>query len=147
MNKDKPLIAALFGAIATLPGEALSLVLLVLGVSEYSIYQVDSLLVTFNRPTEFIGLIVNFIVGGLAGVIFYYALNMLGEDYLVLKGLAFGCMFWLLTELAFTTTVEGKYIPLRLITDYNVHILDAAIFGSTLVLLINKYLLPKPNLH
>ena len=133
--------------LTTIPAEIVSKILIALGIGKYSIYELDSLLVTFNRPTELIGFIVNVIIGGSAGIIFYYFLEVLGKDYLILKGLAFGCVFWILSELVFTSTVEGKYIDIRPITDYYVHILGAAIFGGTLGLLIQTLIIDKQRIY
>jgi hypothetical protein len=100
----------------------------------------DSLLITFNRPSLILGLIVNFLAGGLIAVIVYYATQKLGRDYLVLKSLVFGGLFWLIFELIFTATIEGQFIDLRPISDYYLHLLGTATYGLTLGLLLNKYL-------
>ena len=141
MKFDKPLIAALIGALSTITGEILTRALVFFGIGKYSIYKLDSLLITFNRPTTILGLIVNFIVGGSTDVIFYYALKKIGLDYLVIKSACVGILAWALTEFAFTITVEGKFIELRPISDYYIHILGAITFGITLGLLFKKYLL------
>jgi len=143
LKYDRPLVAALIGALSTIPAEIISQVFVFLGVGKYSVYQLDSLLITFNRPTEIIGLIVNFIIGGLFAILFYYAIKKLGQDYLVFKGLAVGLIAWTFTELVFTLTVEGKYIDIRPINDYYVHIFSAIVFGITVGLLFDKYLFKK----
>ncbi|MEN6324671.1 MAG: hypothetical protein ABFD18_00455 [Syntrophomonas sp.] len=143
MKYDKPLVAALIGALSTVPGEIFTRVLVSSGIGKYSIYQLDSLFVTFDRPTVIMGIIVNVILGGLIATLFYYALPKLGQDYLVLKGLVVGVLSWAVTELLFTMNVEGKYIEIRPINDYYVHILGAIIFGITLGLLFKKYLFAK----
>jgi len=140
LKYDKPLIAVLIGALSTIPGEMATRALVFLGIGKYSIYQLDSLLITFNRPTTIIGLVVNFIVGGLIAVLLYYALNKLGEDYLVLKSVAAGLLFWFVFELIFTATVEGKFIEIRPVSDYYIHLLATIVYGITMGLLFNKYL-------
>lgn len=147
MKYDKPLVAVVIGALSTIPGEIFTRVLLFLGIAKYSVYQLDSLLVTFTRPTAMIGLIVNFILGGFISILFYYAIKKLGQDYLVFKGIAVGLLFWAVTELLFTSTVEGRFFPLRPLSDYYVHISAAVIFGITLGLLFNKYLFKKSVLN
>ncbi|SDH85266.1 hypothetical protein [Desulfosporosinus hippei] len=82
MKYDKPLIVAMIGAVSTMPSEVLTRLLLLLGIGKYSIYQLDSLLITFNRPIAIMGLIVNLIVGGFVGIVFYYSLEKIGTDYL-----------------------------------------------------------------
>lgn len=143
MKYDKPLVAVLIGALSTIPSELFTRLLLFLGIGKYSVYQLDSLLVTFTRPSAMIGLIVNFILGGFIGVLFYYAIKKLGQDYLVFKGIAGGLLFWAVTELLFTLTIEGRFFDLRPLSDYYVHISAAVVFGVTLGLLFNKYLFKK----
>jgi len=144
LKYDKPLVAGVIGALSTIPAEIFTRVLVAIGIGKYSVYQLDSLIVTFYRPTEIIGLIVNFIFGGFIAILFYYAVQKLGQDYLVLKGLVTGLLSWSVTEILITMTVEGKYFDIRPINDYYVHILGAIVFGITLGLLFNKYLFTKP---
>lgn len=140
MRYDKPMVAALIGSLSTIPSEIVTRALISLGIGKYSIYQLDSLLITFNRPTTIMGLIINIIVGGFAGMVFYYALKKIGWDYLVIKSSAIGLMSWAFFELIFTVTVEGTYIDIRPISDYYVHLLGSLTFGITLGLLFKKYL-------
>jgi len=147
LKYDKPLVAGVIGALSTIPSEIFSRVLLFLGIGKYSVYQLDSLLVTFTRPTATIGLIVNFILGGLIGILFYYAIKKLGQDYLVFKGIVGGLLFWAVTELIFTSTVEGRFFDLRPLSDYYVHISAAVVFGIMLGLLFKKYLFRNLSLN
>lgn len=140
---DKPLIAALFGGVSTLTAELLSRILLMFGIGKYSIYQLDSLLITFNRPTTLIGLILNLLVGGLTGIVFYYLLKTLGTDYLIIKSTGVGALSWFIFEMLFTFTVEGKFIDIRPISDYYVNLLGSLAFGITLGVLFKNYLILK----
>lgn len=145
MDNDKPLIAAFLGALSTIPAEIITQALVFIDIGKYSVYQLDSLLITFTRPMIIIGLIVDFIIGGLAAALFYYALNKIGRDYLVIKSASFGLLTWILKEFVFTSTIEGKYIEIRPINDYYVHIFGALIYGISLGLLFKKYLSNKSN--
>jgi hypothetical protein len=140
LEYDKPLIAALLGALSTIPCEILTRALVFFGIGKYSVYQLDSLLITFTRPSIIMGLIVNFIIGGFTATIFYYALKKIGRDYLVTKSIFVGLLLWTFTELVFTSTIEGKYIEIRPISDYYVHIFGAIIYGITLGFLLKIYL-------
>jgi hypothetical protein len=144
LQYNKPLLAALIGALSTVPGEILTQVLVFLGIGKYSLYQLDSLLITFNRPSIIMGLIVNVIAGGFIAIIFYYAISKLGQDYLVFKSTGVGLLFWLVFELIFTATIEGRFIEIRPISDYYIHIFGTIVFGITLGLLFNKYLFNLP---
>ncbi|CQR73764.1 hypothetical protein SOV_32480 [Sporomusa ovata DSM 2662] len=140
MKYDKPLIAGVIGAASTIIGEVVTRGLTMLGFGEYSIYQLISLVITFNRPTLIIGFIVDCIAGGFIGIILYYALIILERDYLVVKGVATSLFFWFGAEMIFTSTIEGRFIPLRPISDYYVHLIGATAYGVTMGLLFKTYL-------
>ncbi len=78
MNKDKPLLAAIIGGLSTISAEIISRIMLALGIGQYSIYLLDSLILTLNRPNFFLGLYINFVIGGLVGLIFYYLIKCIG---------------------------------------------------------------------
>lgn len=88
------MVAALIGALSTISAEILTQAFVSFGIGQYSVYQLDSLLITQNRPTLIIGLIVNFIIGGLVGILFYYSLEKIGFDYLVIKSAGVGLLAW-----------------------------------------------------
>jgi hypothetical protein len=142
---DKPLIATIIGAASTITGELLTRVILSLGIGQYSLYELISFIVTINRPSEIMGLIMAWIIGGFAGIVFYYALDKLGQDYLVVKAVFFSLIFFALAEILFTATIEGKYINIRPMEDYYIHVLAALGFGLTLGVLFKKYLF-NPNI-
>ncbi len=142
MKYDKPLVAALLGALATIPYELYTRLLVSLGFGKYSVYQLNSLVITINRPTAIIGIVSTFITGGLIGVVFYYSLKKLGTDFVVIKGLAAGLFGWVFTETIFTWLIEGpRLIQPRPMSDYYLEISGAAIFGLTLGLLFKRYLI------
>lgn len=143
MRYDKPLIAGLFGALSTIISELLTQTLTSFGIGKYSIYELDSLLITFNRPSILIGLFVNFIAGGTVAVLFYYAISKLGQDYLVIKGAAVGLLAWGIFEIILTATVEGRYFDIRPMDDYYLHLAGTLTFGASLGLLFKKYLFRK----
>lgn len=145
MKYDKPLVAALLGAVSTIPAEIITLILVFLGIGKYSIYQLDSLLITFNRPILLLGLIVNFIAGSLTAIVFYFSLKKIGSDYLIIKSSLLGALVWFIFELLFTSTIEGEYIPLRPINDYYIHLLSSLIFGVILGILFRRYLFRSPK--
>ncbi|VBB08527.1 Hypothetical protein LUCI_3805 [Lucifera butyrica] len=140
MNYDKPLLAGLLGALSTLISEIVTQLLVVLGIGKYSIYELDSLLVTLNRSSIFIGFIVNVIAGGTIAVLFYYAIGKLGRDYLVYKGLAVGLLSWGVFELILTATIEGHFFDIRPMADYYTHLVATSVYGILLGLLFDKYL-------
>lgn len=140
MKYNKPLVAGFYGAVSTVVSEAITQIMLYFGIGKYSVYQLDSLLVTFNRPSIIIGLVVNIIAGGTIAVLFYYAVGKLGQDYFIYKGLAVGLVSWGIFELLFTMTIEGVYIDIRPMADYYTHLLASAAYGISLGLLFEKYI-------
>lgn len=143
MNYDKPLMAAAIGFISTISYEISTQILLHFGVGKYSLYQLNSFIITINRPNIIIGLIVSFGIGCLAGILFYYIAQKLGTDYITIKALIFSILVWLTLELVFTALVEGKTIDIRPISDYFNKFYGTIAFGITLGLLFKRFLLKK----
>jgi hypothetical protein len=140
LKYDKPLIAAAIGATSTLAAEITSRIMIFFGIGKYSIYQLDSLLITFNRPDFFLGLFVNFIIGGFIGIAFYYSLKILGVDYIICKSIVVGLFAEPISEVLITALIEGKYIDIRPIGDYYLHIASALAYGLMMGVLFEKYL-------
>jgi len=145
MRYDRPLIVALVGAVATIPYEVFTRALAALGVARYSAYELSSLVITLNRPNVFLGLATSATIGGAVGVLFYYSLRRLGRDYLVFKAIGFALLTWLVVEAVFVWLIEGPHlIPPRPIMDYASHLFGSAVFGATMGLLFQRYLLRQP---
>lgn len=139
MKSDRPLLAALFGILSTLPYEFLSRILLFFGIGKYSEYQLSSMVITLNRPTAILGFFVSSILGSTSALLFYYVIQKVGSDYLIVKGIAVGLIAFLFLEATFTAIIEGPgFIPFRPISDYYLHLFGAAVFGFTLGLLFRK---------
>lgn len=141
MTYDKPMVAILLGAISTLTYELFTRIAILFDYGKYSLYELDSLMVTANRPVTIIGLVVGCVIGGTVAVLFYFALKTLGTDYLIFKAIAGGLLTWAVLEAVFIIAIEGKFIPARSVNDYYVHIIGAIIYGFTLGLLFKKFLL------
>lgn len=142
LRTDQPLLAALMGALATVPYELVARLLKALGLARFSAYELSSLIVTLNRPNALLGLVTSGIIGGIAAVVLNRAVRQLGTDYLILKGVATGLIAWVITEVVFVWLIEGPgLIAARPVSDYASHLLGAAIFGATLGLLFQRYLL------
>ena len=145
MQYDKPLLAAVMGILSAISYEIFTWILLFLGIGKYSLYQLDSFIITLNRPSIFIGFIVSSMSGILVAILLYYGLKKLGQDYIVYKSLLASILTWVILELAFTAIIEGKLISPRPISDYINHFLGTVVFGITLGLLFEKYLFKKTN--
>ncbi|WHY64465.1 hypothetical protein [Neobacillus sp. SuZ13] len=145
MIQDKVLVVGLLGVLSTIPGEIISRIFVYFGIGKYGIYELASLIITFNRPVFTIGIIVDFLVGSVFAILLYFIFEKLGSCHLIIKTTLCSLLSWLVCELLFTSTVEGKYIPIRPINDYYSHILSAMIFGITLGLLLKKFVFTKLN--
>jgi hypothetical protein len=145
LKNDKLLVTAILGIVSSIPAEVFTQLLIYFGIGKNSIYQLASLLITFNRPTIIIGFIIDALVASVVAFLFYFVLERLGSDYLIIK-VTFGSLLaWFACELVFTATIEGRFFDIRPIMDYYSHIIGAIIFGVTLGLLFKKFLFKKPT--
>lgn len=143
MKRDELFIAALIAGLSTLAGEAVTKILVLTGVGQYSVFELNSLVVTNDRPSMLMGFILNFIVGSQAGVLFYLLFKRLGNRHLVLKCILGSLPLWLIFELVFTALIEGKSIPERSLADHYVHITGTAVFGLTVGIFMRMILFKK----
>ena len=142
MKYDKPSLALLIGALSTIPYEIFTRVLVALGFAKYSVYQLNSFMITLNRPNALIGAVSTMILSSGISLVFYYTLKILGRDYLILKSITVSLFSWLILEVLFMWLIEGRgLIPYRPIYDYYSEMFGAIVFGITLGLLFRKYLL------
>ncbi|MBS4214031.1 hypothetical protein [Neobacillus rhizophilus] len=140
MIQDKVLKIGLLGVLSTIPGEIASRIFVYFGIGKYAIYELASLIVTFNRPVFTIGLIVDFLVGSFFAIFICFIFKKIGSCHLVIKTTLCSLLAWLVCEVLFSALIEGQYIPIRPINDYYSHIISAIIFGITLGLLIKKFI-------
>lgn len=138
MDDDMLIKAGIIGALATVLSEIASRILLFIGFSKYSVYQLNSLIVTLTRPSTIIGLIVNFIVGSLLSAMLYIAFKKWGSGYIIIKCIMVSLFTWLLWEMIFTISIEGKILDLRPISDYYSHLICTFVYGASMGILL-KY--------
>lgn len=143
LKQDKPLIAILLGALSTIAYELFTRLTIFLGAGEYSLYQLDSLIITLDRPTPILGAVISFIVAGFGSAIFYYTLLKIGSDYLIIKSIAFNMLIWSVLEAFFMAVIESRIIEPRAIKDYYNHMFGIIIYGITLGVLYKKFLFKK----
>jgi hypothetical protein len=146
LKKDKLLIAAVIGGFSTLAGELVTKLLVLLGIGNYAVYELNSLIVTSDKPSFFMGFVLNFIVGCYVSAIFFLLFKKLGDDHLVIKCAIGSLIIWLLFEVSFTFMIEGQYIPLRPVLDHYVHVLGTLFFGVADGLLLRAFIF-KRNKH
>lgn len=144
MKYDKPLVAALLGCLSTISAEIVTRIFLAFGIGKYSVYEMDSFFITINRPNPIIGFIVSSTIGGLIAILFYYSLEKIGQDYLVIKCALVNIFAWVVLEVISMAIIETRFIGIRPISDYYVHMAGTVVYGITLGILIKKFLIHKP---
>lgn len=142
MKYDKPLLAAIIGAASTIPYEIITRILVYSKIAKYSVFELNSLMITLSRPNAILGAFTTMIFSSGIALIFYYSLKILGWDYLEVKAAASSLLIWLFSEVLFMWLIEGRgFVPYRPINDYYSELLGAVAFGITVGLLFKKYLL------
>lgn len=141
MKDGQPLIAGIFGALATIPYEIFTRILVALNIGKYSAYELTSLIITLNRPEAILGGVVSFTLGGVFAIAFYYSLEKLGSDYVIFKSMGLSLFIWVTIEAIYVWLVEGPgLVDPRPLDDYYIHMFGSFIYGLTLGLLFYKYL-------
>ena len=142
MKYDKPTLAMLIGALSTIPYEIFTRVLVTLGFAKYSVFQLNSFMITLDRPNTLLGAVSAIILSAVISLILYYALKIFGRDYIIIKSIAISLFSWLILEVIFMWLIEGRnLITHRPINDYYSELFGSIVFGTTLGLLYQKYLL------
>lgn len=142
---QKPIVAAALGALATVVGELITWVCVMLGFAALDMYSIDSLAVTLNRESVVMGFVVNFIVGGAIAVLLNRALSRFGADNVVNKALAATLAAWFLMRLFYTAFIDGRLVDPRPMAQYYVHLAGAVATGVSLGLLMKGVLFRKPG--
>lgn len=143
MKSDRILTAIFLGCLSTIAYEILTRIFVLLGYGKYSLYQLDSMIVTINRADTIIGLVVSCLVSILTSALFYFALAVIGTEHLVVKSILFSLLMWAALEIIFTSIIEGKSIPVRPLGDYYSHMAGAIVYGITQGLLLKQFLFGK----
>lgn len=143
LNDDKILVAAVIGAFSTLISEAVSRILHFMGFGKYTIFKLNSFIVTVSVPSDLVGLIVNFYIGSIIGVLIYVALKKWGHRYTIIMSCGVGIFMWFLWEALTTFYIEGKTIPLRPTSDYYVHLISTIAYGIFMGLMMKRFVFNK----
>jgi hypothetical protein len=143
MKFDNLSIAGIIGVTSTLIYEIFTRILIYSGIGKYSIYQLNGFIVTINRRDSIIGFVISCMVSGWGAVLFYLTLKHTNTNYLIIKNIMFTLLMWGILEAVFTGTIEGKFIPIRPISDYYIHMFGSIILGITQGLLFKNFLFKK----
>lgn len=146
MNDDKYLIAGIIGVISIIPSEIVSQILVISGYSKRTICTLSSLLVTGNRESFTMGLIINSVISAFIAMILYHTFRKLGSQHLVIKCVGATLLAWLGLELVFMIFIERNLIPVRAMSGYYSHFFSAIIFGITEGILFGRFLFYKKHI-
>lgn len=139
LKQDKVLMSLLFGAVSTIPFELVTRISLFLGYSKYTLYQLDSLTVTANRPDLFLGILSSCQIGAFGSAIFYIIITKTNSYNIIIKTIFFSLLMWSVLEYSILGKIEGVLLPLRPVTDYYFQSIGAIVFGITLGILLKKF--------
>lgn len=142
LDDDKLLLAGVIGIASTVIGEIGSWILLSLGLGKYSVYQENSLIVTFNKPSVVIGFILNILIGSIIGASVYLVTKKWGNKHIILVSLIFTLTAWMFLEIITNAIVDRNIIASRLISGYYNSLINAVAHAVVKALMI-KYLIFK----
>lgn len=145
LNDDKIIIAGAIGALSTVVSDIVTNILVSEGFGKYSVYKLVSFDVTITgkRPSELMGLIIYFITGSILGVLIYLILKRWGHRYAILICVLATTLMWFTYENIMTSTIEGKTVPLRPVSDYYVHLIGSICYGVTMGLMMKGFIFKK----
>ena len=98
MKLDKPLAAAVIGILSAILYEIFLRLMLLLDLGKYSLYELDSFIVTIERPSAIIGFVVSSAVACFIAGLLYFATYKIGTDYFVTKTIIVSIMSWVFLE-------------------------------------------------
>lgn len=145
---DKPLLAMLAGTASIIPHIIYTYYLKKLGLIMWDFSQIGASVASNNQitsgwPVYLIGTFQNFVLAGLFGLIFYYSLFLIGKDHILIKGMAFSAIIWMVTRSLFLYFFD---IPSKIFsTSFFVlaYYSGMLTWGFLMAFTINKYVLPQ----
>lgn len=129
MKEDTILVAGLIGVISTVVAEVVTQIFKLIGVTNNSLFELSSMVITLNRPSIVIGLFVSGSVGGFLSILLYFAFEKFGSQHLLMKCIGISIIMWVVLEMVFTFSIEARLIKERPISAYYGHLVGAIIFG------------------
>lgn len=138
LDDDKILIAGAIGVVSTVAGEIGSWILLSLGFGKYSVYQENSLVVTYNTPSIMIGFIINILIGSIIGATVYLTTKKWGHRHIIMVSLFFTMVAWLSLEIIINAIVDKNIITSRLMSGYYNSIINAVVHAVFKALMIKR---------
>ena len=143
LDDDKLLIAGAIGIASTVVGEIGSWILLSLGLGTYSVYQLNSLIVTFNKPSILIGFVLNLLIGGIIGASVYLTVKKWGHKHITMVSLVYTLTAWLCLEVIFNAVVDKNIITSSLMGGYYNSLINAIVHAIFKGFMIKYFIFSK----
>lgn len=138
MKYNKPLIAVLIGAVSTIPYEIFMLIIKFVGLTKHSIFEFSSMMF-ISKGSWWLGVLSAPATGGMAGLVLYELIRVIGYDYLPIKGALVWMTMWALIDIIFATLGKNTIMDQPL-SGHFMHALGAGMAGSIMGYLMVKYL-------
>ncbi|GFZ33174.1 hypothetical protein CSC2_37000 [Clostridium zeae] len=143
LNDDRILVAGAIGIVSTVVGEICSWIFVYLGIGTYSTYQINSLIVTYNKPSVLVGLFLNLIMGGIIGAAVYLTLKKWGHEHIIMVSLVYTLVAWMCIEIIANAVVDKNLIDTRVIGGYFNQIISAVIHAVAKGLMLKWFIFNK----
>ena len=143
LDDDKLLIAGAIGITSTVVGEIGSWILLSLGLGKYSVYQLNSFIVTYNKPSILIGFILNLLIGAIIGASVYLTVKKWGHKHITMVSLIYTLIAWLCLEITFNAVVDKNVITSTLIGGYYNNLINAIVHAVFKGFMIKHFIFNK----
>ncbi|KHD37120.1 membrane protein [Clostridium acetobutylicum] len=143
LNDTNVIIAGLIGIVSTIVGEICSRIFIYFGIGKYSAYQLNSLIVTYNRPSAILGFMLNLLIGGIIGAAVYLTAQKWGDKHVILLSLAYTLVAWMFLEIIFNVVVNKSTVTTREFSGYYNQYISAVIHAVAKGLMLNFFIFKK----
>ncbi len=143
LNDDKIITAGIIGIVSTIVGEICSWIFIYFGIGKYSTYQINSLIVTYDKPSAMVGFFLNLLFGGIIGAAVYLTANKWGNRHVMLISLAYTLVAWMVIEIVFNGVVYKSIIEARELSGYYGQYISAVIHAVAKAIMLNHFIYHK----
>jgi hypothetical protein len=140
LNDSKILLAGAIGIASTIVGEICSWVLIYFKIGTYSAYQINSLIVTYNKPSILIGFALNLIMGGIIGAAVYLTLKKWGDRYIIMVSLGYTLVAWMFIEIIANAVVDKNMITTRVLSGYYNQFISSVVHAIAKGLMLKRFI-------
>lgn len=136
---DKPLLAALVGAVSVVPYEIIVIIAKYFGLVSLTVFQMNSMLI-YKQGSWLIGAVTTPLIGGIVSFVLYRMLQIIGTDYLPIKGVFAALITWAILETFFELVFRGITTE-KTVLGHFIHAFGAGTAGFTIGYLLKKFVI------